>query len=158
MGMETFDREEKNMQKKRILSDAELIKDGADISSQGGIVATEKQKDDARKEMGEHFYEEAKSLKLDAEEKSHETRKLLDKLHIRREVNGTELELYWDQVGDCYGVYFPQINANLNAEVRISEDEKIALNFFDKVVELAKKEKDPGEIAKKAYEMSKEPE
>ncbi len=54
-------------QKERILSDAELVKGGADVTSEGIIRATEEQKKDARVEMGEHFYNEYKRLTNKAE-------------------------------------------------------------------------------------------
>lgn len=55
--------EQVKMSKSRILSDAELIKGGADATPEGGVVATEEQKKDAKIEMGENFYQENIELK-----------------------------------------------------------------------------------------------
>lgn len=49
-------------QKSRILSDAELVNGGADVSATGQIYPTEEQINSARLEMGDDFYQQNKEL------------------------------------------------------------------------------------------------
>jgi len=55
-------------QKQRILSNAELVKGGAEVTPEGKIITTEEQQNDARKEMFDDLYEQNKALKLENEE------------------------------------------------------------------------------------------
>lgn len=53
--------------KSRILSDAKLVKGGADVTAEGAIKVTGKQKTDAKLEMGDAFYKKSKQLETDKE-------------------------------------------------------------------------------------------
>lgn len=50
------------MQKKRIMSDANLVDEGADVTPEGAILPTEKQAKDAKMEMGDEIYEKYQEM------------------------------------------------------------------------------------------------
>ncbi len=108
-----FTREQKQKQRKRLISDAEL----GDIDDSGKIRPSEKMVEVAEKEMGEDqgFYSEEET------------------------VNGIKLSIGWYDNYEEYCIYFPQA-PSLNKLLRISSDKKMAEQVFTRAKQLAEQE------------------
>lgn len=86
------------MQKERILSDAKLINEGADVGAEGIIHVTEDQKKEAKIEMGEDFYNRSKGLKEENERLKEDLRQERNdgKVWWQKEYKGYDMPRYID--------------------------------------------------------------
>ena len=111
--LKPFTKEQKQIQKKRLQSDAEL----GDVDDFGNIQPSERMVEVAEKEMGEDqgFYSEKET------------------------VNGIKISIGWYDSYEEYCIYFPQASG-LNQLLRISEDKKTAEQVFARAKQLAKQE------------------
>ncbi len=118
MGFETpkpLTREQKEKTKSRMVSDANLVKGGADIKDDGSLEATKDQIRNLKQEMESeqgHYFE-------------------------KTSVNGIDFSVDWDKGYHDYTIYFPQIELGDNAYeqgifdqvIRISENRETAKKF-----------------------------
>jgi len=137
------------MQKARILSSAELVKGGADVDVKGRITAvTEDQKIKAKLEMGEHFFDENQLLKGNLryhEALLREERELRDKIRLKKEINGSEISVAWDNGYNEYTILFPQATlkgehvpeGTSNDAIRLGGRDDDAIEVFNYATELA---------------------
>lgn len=142
MGFEKFNplaEDQKKKTKSRLVSDAELIKGGAEIRDDGVPGLTEEQIKKAKQEMeGEkgYYLEQA-------------------------EVNGINIQVYWDEDFKNYTIYFPQIKTGEEASekgvsdqvIKIDEDRKTAQKVFEFARQTAQAEEDVYELYKKVEEF-----
>ena len=111
--LKPFTKEQKQIQKKRLQSDAEL----GDVDDFGNIQPSERMVEVAEKEMGEDqgFYSEEET------------------------VNGIKLSIGWYDNYEEYCIYFPQASG-LNNLLRISSDKRMAEQVFTRAKQLAEQE------------------
>lgn len=121
MEKETLTPEEREMTKERILSDADLIKSGADIGDKGEIQISPQQYEMKMQEM-EGPYVASKTI------------------------GGVEYDLRWDDENKVYELYFPGMpdtgDGSLDSTLRVGYDRKVAEIISQKIDELAKQGKD----------------
>ena len=142
MGFETFKpltEEEKEKTKSRMVSDADLVKGGAEIRDDGSLEVTNDQIRNAKQEMESeqgHYLEKAS-------------------------INGVDFSVGWDNGYRDYTIYFPQIEFGENAYeqgvsdqvLRISENREIAKKVFDFVNQEAQRESDVYKLYKKTEDF-----
>ena len=158
------------IQKERILSDAELIKGGADVTPEGGITATEDQIKDAKIEMGVHFYNKSKDLEGEIRRQRRRVEELSGRLKMRVEINGIQLNLEYAEYSDPeqYILSFPQLSGDAEfneGEIRMpmgwltyndKKKEETARKLFEYASSVAQAEKDVKNVFKQVKEYRDE--
>ena len=133
------------MHKERKLTDAELIKGGAEVTEEGQTLATEDQIKDAKVEMGEDFHERYQREKRDREwyEQQAKTERELraEKFNAEKEVNGIRISAKW--IGDKYilfvskGAEKPRAERDFEDSLDLSAKNDDAIDIFNYAIKMA---------------------
>lgn len=137
--------------KSRILSDAELIKGGADIDAKGILQPTDGQIKDAKVEMGEHFYDKSKSQEEELQKTREELGAIKDEsdqnltsYYDKEVVNGFLIEVVLDKAAPAgetrYSLLVGPQGAPLEGEDAYFEDDHEAKAAFQAAERFAKEE------------------